>query len=508
MMYFPSLKYSEAAVKKQIVQFRGVNYSDNAQEGEFSACENLSCRRYPYLSQRRKRVAVGDYASPTAITAWNRFIVVDGTSLLCDGTKVGTVTAGEKQFAVVNTKLVIWPDKVYLDMSTLVLHPLAASVTAAGAVFTTNTITLTGTALTSSFAVGDCITITGCTVKPANNKDVVITALTDTVITASADAFTAGTETAAVTFSRRIPALDYICESENRLWGVCSADQTIYASALGDPTNFFVYAGVSTDSYAVAVGSAGDFTGICRLSTSVCCWKSNILHKILGSYPAEYALYTYGIAGVQAGSAKSMQVINDVLYYKAPDGVYAYSGGTPSLISSAFGNVRFSQAVAGTDGQRYCVSMHDGSAWSLLVYDTRTGLWLREDDTKAVDFCLYGGSLYMLSSDGSVYALDAGTGSETVSWSAVFAPFYETAHAKKYYSTLYLRLELGAGAYVSAETRCDGGLWEKAGTVRGKSTAILPVRPRRCDKFELRLSGSGECAVLSLVRELRAGTEV
>ena len=56
-----------------------------------------------------------------------------------------------------------------------------------------------------------------------------------------------------------MPELDFLCENENRLWG-CKGD-TIYASKLGDPFNWNVFDGVSTDSYAVDVGSAGDFTG-------------------------------------------------------------------------------------------------------------------------------------------------------------------------------------------------------------------------------------------------------
>ena len=69
-------------------------------------------------------------------------------------------------------------------------------------------------------------------------------------------------------------------------------------------------------------------------------------------------------------------------------------------------------------------------------------------------------------------------------------------------------MELTATGYVNVETRCDGGPWEPAGGAHGKTTAFLPIVPRRCDKFEIRLSGKGECAILSMVRQLRAGSEV
>ena len=319
-MYLPSLKYAEQKTKQQIVEFLGVNFSDNFTDGNFSACRNLSARRYPYLSTRLRRLPVGDYVSPTAVTAWNKLVVVDGTSLIYDGNVVGTVTTGEKQFAVVNTKLVIWPDKKYLDLNTSTLHDLGASAEKARAIVTTDSITMTGAGLSNKFSAGDGVTISGCTTKPENNKDIVIKAVDGDKLTFSSNALTACTEAGTMKIERKIPDLDFICESENRLWGVSNANKTIYASSLGDPKNFFVYQGISTDSYALAVGSAGNFTGCCKLSSSVLFWKENLLHKILGSYPAEYALYTSDITGVQEGSFKSMQVINDVLFYKGQTG--------------------------------------------------------------------------------------------------------------------------------------------------------------------------------------------
>ena len=507
-MYLPSMKYAEQKTKQQIVEFLGVNFSDNFSDGNFSACRNLSTRRYPYLSTRLRRLPVGDYVAPTAVTAWNKLVVVDGTSLIYDGNSVGTVAEGEKQFAVVNTKLVIWPDKKYLDLNTSTLHDLGAVVSKAGCAVTTSSITMTGVGISDRFSAGDGVTISGCTTQTGNNKDLVIKSVDGDKLTFSDNSLTACTEAGNMQIERKIPDLDYICESENRLWGVSNANKTIYASSLGDPKNFFVYQGISTDSYALAVGSAGNFTGCCKLSSSVLFWKEDTLHKILGSYPAEYALYTSDITGVQEGSFKSMQVINDVLFYKGPDGVYAYSGGTPSMVSQTFGAKRFTEAVSGTDGRNYYMSAKSGGVWHLLVYDTQQGVWLEEDDTEALDFCRYNSFLYMLSADGSLWALNADEGDETIDWSATFTPFYETLEGKKVYSSLYLRFELDAKAWIQAETRCDNGKWEKVGSIHGKGAQLLPVRPRRCDKYEVRLSGQGECAILGMIRRVRVGSEV
>lgn len=154
------------------------------------------------------------------------------------------------------------------------------------------------------------------------------------------------------------------------------------------------------------------------------------------------------------------------------------------------------------------MSAKSGGVWHLLVYDTQQGVWLEEDDTEALDFCRYNSFLYMLSADGSLWALNADEGDETIDWSATFTPFYETLEGKKVYSSLYLRFELDAKAWIQAETRCDNGKWEKVGSIHGKGAQLLPVRPRRCDKYEVRLSGQGECAILGMIRRVRVGSEV
>ena len=512
VMRIPELPYELNPNKAEIVQMRGINWSDALQDGDLRDSLNLSARRWPYITTRRGRVEQAGFEGATALTAWDKLVAVKGTSLWYDGQAVGTVTAGRKQFAVVNTKMVIWPDKVYLDMKDKTVKPLAASVTGSKATFAANKMTVSGWKdLTTLFKSGDGITISGCTTKTENNKDVVIKSVTATEITVADNTFTAANEAStAITLARKIPDLEYICESENRLWGCDSDTQTIYASALGDPTNFYVYEGLSTDSYTLAVGTEGKFTGCCKLSSSVLFWKETKLHKMLGSYPAEYAMYTYEMEGLQEGSYKSQQVINDTLFYKGPHGVYAYSGGTPTLISDNFGEKEFTEAVAGNDGDSYYLSVKDGDAHHFMVYETKTGIWVLEDGTEAVDFARIGKKLYMLDTGGNVMLLDGEATPRTQEWMAQFAPMYETINGKKAYSKLLMRLELPSGSWMEAKMRCDGKPWRSCGRVIGSEANVTPMRlsATRCDKFELRLEGKGPCTVLGISREFIVGSDV
>ena len=526
MMVLPQIQSDVPKTKRELMALRGLNWSDDTQEGDLRHCRNLSARRWPYLSTRRgrerqKKDKDNAYAGVTALTAWGALIAVEGTRLLYDGAVVGTVTAGEKQFAVVNTKLVIWPDKVYLDMPSRTLKPLGAKVSGAGAVFTKNAVTVTGWGdLTQQFKVGDAVEITGCTAAAENNKSVSVRGVTASTLLTTDNAFTEATETGEVTVERKVPDLDFICESENRLWGCSSAKQTIYASALGDPTNFYAYDGLSTDAYAVAVGSEGDFTGCIKLSSSVLFWKETQLHKMLGSFPAEYSLYTYHLEGLKAGCHKSMQVINETLFYVGIHGVYAFTGGTPALISGCFGDRRLSQAVGGNDGDSYYLSAVDEAGQTqFLVYETKQGIWLREDATRAVDFARIGARVYYLdAAGGGVWLCDSGADDPDIVWEAQFTPLYEGGKQKngtavtgrKQYGRLILRLEVPRGSYLTAQVRMDGGIWRDAGKIVGREENAFSLRlpVNRCDKFELRLEGKGPCTVLSAVREYALWSDV
>lgn len=511
-MRFPQISHNVSKGQSETVAMRGINYSDQLRDGDLRQSLNLSARRYPYITTRHKRAQQEGYTSATALTGWGKLVAVEGTNLLYDGEIVAQVTEGEKQFAVVNTKMVIWPDKVYLDMTSKEVKGLGAKLSGSKAVFTGSTMKVTGWSdLTLFFNTGDAITVSGCTTQPLNNKDAVIKDITADTITVAENTFTEASEDSdELLLERRIPDMDFICESENRLWGCSNDTQTIYASSMGDPTNFYVYEGLSTDSYALAIGSEGNFTGCCKLASSVLFWKETKLHKILGGYPAEYSLYTYDIEGLQEGSHKSLQVINEVLFYMGLHGVYAYSGGTPSLISPNFGDHEFGSAVAGNDGDSYYLSVKEGEVSHFMVYETRAGIWIREDDTRALDFTRIGKNMYFLDSSGAVWLADSREEDPEIEWMAQFTPFYETLRGRKTYSRILLRLELPKGSYMIADVRTDGGAWKECGKIVGREydTAALRIAMNRCDKFELRLRGKGPCAILSMLREFSVGSDV
>lgn len=613
-MRLPYMPARTNKAKQQVIAFGGVNYGPQPNDGELSESLGLSSARYPCLSQRAGRKTFGSYSCPTGLYARGKLCVVDGTDFIYDGKVVGRVEAGEKLFATINTKIVIFPDKVYYDTKEDKFGNLSASCPgyAGDVTFTANTITvpegeryidlardrdteiagvagstavtvytgaeldkqtgvitMTGAAEKTAaelkegdltrygldgreesgterkymavkscekqlnqtytivgtvhesakheypkfdgiFKAGDGVEISGCTSLPGNNGTRVIRSVSGRTLTFNSNVFSAGTEAGTVLIERKVPAFTCICECDNRIWG--AEGTTIYASALGDPTNFFVYDGLATDSYSVSVGSDGDFTGCCAYSSTVLFWKENYLHKILGSYPAQYEIYTYTVPGIQKGSEKSLTVINETLFYKGRNGVYAYSGGTPELISENFGTRRFENGIGGTDGERYYLSMQrEDKSWELYVFDTIRGLWLREDAIHAVDFAYLDGTLYFLDSGSKKVLMMGKDGGEEgpISWSATLCRMDETTHGRKGYSRLYLRADLETGAWLKIEVSADGAPFRQVFSTHNQraKTMNIPILPVRCDSFQIRLSGKGACVIKSIVREFSVGSE-
>lgn len=516
-MKLPYLQNTAGKSAQQIIQFAGVRYGRGGGNGELAECKNLSSRQFPALSQRMARGIQGTYTAATAIFGKGELCVVDGTRFLYNGEEKGTVTAGEKQIVSINTKIVIWPDMAYYDTEGDKFGSIGDKVIigVGKATFTENTLTVTetsdGRTLEEVFAPNQAVQISSA-VTSENDKELVIRGVEENTLTFSDNSFTPMVSEGAMTIERRVPELDVICASNNRVWG--ADETTIWACALGDPLTWFNYDGLSTDSYSVAVGTDGPFTMCCEYSSNVLFFKEDKLHKVLGSSPKDYQIYTYTIQGVQAGSMKSGQVINEILYYKGVEGVYAYNGGTPYLISENFGTRRYENARAGTDGQKYYISMQDTQTgeWGLWVFDTERGIWLREDSSHVLDFTMLDGELLFLSGDGTtVYQTDQeDPEGERIDWFAEFYPMDETVHNKKGYSKLFFRLELAAGAWVKAEIREDLGPYRQVGIFHGQleRTPTLVLVPGRCDSFQIKLSGLGRCVVKSMVREFDLGSEV
>ena len=336
--------------------------------------------------------------------------------------------------------------------------------------------------------------------------------------------------------------MDFVTEMDNRLWGCSSANHEIYACKLGDPKNWRCYMGLSSDSYAVTVGSEGNFTGSISYYGSVLFFKEGGVHKVFGDKPSNYELSWKPMRGVQLGSEKSLIVLNEVLYYKSRDGICAYSGSTPSKISGNLGKEMYYDAVAGGYRDKYYVCMRDelSNYWT-YVYDITKGIWTKEDEGIKKAFAYSDGGLYFLDENNSIWvinyeqifmpiapmddrfgeqymypgewypgAIPVGEEEEKQEWYAVTGDMGLDSIYNKYIRELVIRLEIEADAYFKIEIMYDSENWQKVMEYTGtkKRSYQVPVRIKRCDHFKLRLSGKGAVKVYSIAQMIQEGSAV
>lgn len=523
----PILREIKQNTKKYVVRFGELNLSENYQDGDFSNTLNVSSHLFPCLTQRYKRNIDGVHEEPQAVFSGNGLLVIHNGKAIYKGKIVegsyntdygGTkkpivFTEGKKQIAKVGKYIVVFPDKVCIDTREDEKNPspYLKSMTNKyrGEISVYYDEVRTGTSyLDRYFKVGDKIRLQKD--GGLEYKNIKITNIRDNTIWL--DKRVGNDDNGnyyMATIEKEMPDLEYICESNMRLWGV--KDNAIYASKYNDPFNFQVNEGIASDSYHIDVGTEGNFTGCMPYSNYICFFKENLIHKLYGTKPSDFRVITSPVPGVQSGSEKSIKNVNGTLFYKGLNGVYAYGGGTPELISSNFGTKRFTDAVAESDGERYYVSMKEGEKWGLYVFDLATKTWLREDDTHALDMAVCDNKVHILTDDGELSIVDRGSIDEASEWSVTFCPFNETINEKKVYSKFHLRLDLGEKAWLCVEIKRDTDTkWQTVFTTHNERerTVSIPVMPTRCDSVEIRLSGKGKCILKTFIREYQTGSDV
>jgi hypothetical protein len=325
-----------------------------------------------------------------------------------------------------------------------------------------------------------------------------------------------------ITISRKMPNMDFIVESENRLFGCRYGEAAngdivneIYVSKLGDFKNWNCFMGLSTDSYVASCGTDGQFTGAITHLGYPLFFKENCVHKVYGSYPANFKIQTTVCRGVQKGCNDSLAIVNEVLYYKSRNAVCAYDGSLPAEISYAFGEESYSEAVAVAHGNKYYISMKDISGESnLFVYDTSKGLWHKEDNLAVKKFCSCRNELYCIPQYSNDIKTMFGSGTidtSPINWMAETGIIGMYSPDKKYISRINIRMSLDTGASVKIYIQYDSmGNWEPVFFMTSTSlhSFSIPIRPKRCDHFRIRIEGDGDAKIFSISKTLEQGSDL
>lgn len=561
--------------------FAGYNHNERINENEFYDMKNLTSDAMPVLSPRKPRGLYLAEGNVQGMIAKDGLCYVDGRYFVSNGYRVDMGLAEDeesvpKRLVSMGAYVIILPDKMYINTANLsdfgrleaevstrtavtfspckedgtvripdyvqasepaspanmalwmdtsaTPHSLKQYSTSAGmwtsvvSVF----VKIQATGIGEPFSEYDGVQLSGlsdigeqlgalegATVVYASGSDfIVVPGLLDDTVTVDSS----------ITVSRKMPEVDFLIESGNRLWGCRyglsndgSVVNELYASKLGDFKNWNCFMGLSTDSYAVSLGTDGQFTGAIAHGGYPLFFKENCLHKVYGQYPANFQVQTTACRGVQKGSGNSLAIVNEVLYYKSQHAVCAYDGSIPVEMSGALGNAVYSNAIAAAHGNKYYVSMLCADGRELFVYDTVKGVWHKEDDIPAESFCSCRDELYCAAGGKIISMLGSGQRAESsVEWMAQTGIINASSPERAYLKRLNIRmvLEAGSSLTISAEYDSDG-VWEQLGYMTGfdLQSFTLPVRPRRCDHLRLKLEGVGRCHIFSISKTMSGGSD-
>lgn len=584
-----------APTEDRTIEFKGLNRRTTVAEGEMSDMLNLSSDDYPVLTQRKAR---GRMNLPTGVVRplqlmprYEKIAMIalndnDNVAFYYDGVMVPEVVgiSESTHMVAINNRLCFFPEKTCIDITNQGLQPgtyrsLEASITLATdtAISISNTdaritlpaehnlkyddaINISGTlAYTPSGGSGSSMPITISAAVTDVVADNTIVLPRETFIEMTGEGAGGVKLVAGSTITREVPHLDHVVEWNNRLWGVSNSENVIYASKLGDPSNWQYYQGTSMDSYYAEQGTDGDWTGIALYSNHLILFKENSMCRVYGTAPSNYQTTNTEVFGVEPGSRQSVVTINDTVFYKSKIGIMAYSGGLPYCISDGF-NVEFRDVVAGTEKRKYYASIHTkAGGYELMVFDIEKGLWHKEDNTRFRSCATIGDKLYYIeyeddlitcsenvlcsewllcgdgSTAGSVGIVNPTTSYEdenSIKWMAAFGPFDEYIEEHKIYSKLALRIKSDAGAdnFITDENgeelitdegdalkldrtvkvyiSIDEGPWELVETYDPPKTKgdFIPIIPRRCDRYSIKIEGEGHCEIKTLTRRVRQGS--
>ena len=392
---------------------------------------------------------------------------------------------------------------------------------------------ISGTDIGSSFKEGDIVMISGCT-NPAYNKALTIRTSGTNYILVDGTLSTYFTQNSGLAFNRiayfhdgmvvkrtgftvasgiimrrKSPDLDFVCEHDNRLWGCNSSNHEIYASKLGDPTNWSCYEGISTDSYTVTVGSPGEFTGCVSHMGYVIFFKEDSIHMMYGNKPANFQLNTRQMPGIRKGCAASAVIVNETLYYVGRNGVYQFDGAMPQKISEQI-TEEISNAVGGQQDGKLYISCTKGNEQCLLVYDPKYQVWDREDTTQ-FKFAAYGdGVLYYINAVNALRTI-TGADSEEITWYIESGDLRESLLDQKYINKIRFNFWLDADSEANIFLRYDDEpIWHRAGTVHSitEKAYVIPLIPRRCSKFRWKIEGKGQMKLLAMGITVEGGSEI
>lgn len=558
------MKYGLIETKRQDRQrldtFGGLNRSERTDKNEFSDMMNLSSDKYPYISpsgksksiltqQNIRAVIAPKYEGYTNITAFtgiagNRFYyngeekdmpIPDGDVTLVDfnGRIIICVYDGSGSHMFYYNYTATDDDTVEEDDDTVKemengVRNINCSAHSSGNpeddISVTNYLQSSGVTWSKYFKEGDSVFIEGFKnsanntvqldsryqeVSPTRAISCIVEKLDGNTLylqmyNRSGNRLVFTNETAGnVKVYTKIPTMNHICIHNNRLWGTNPNGEYIYASKQGDCFNFNTFQGLANDSFYAEIGTAGGFVGIASFRDNLVAFKRDYIHHVYGDKPSNFTIPKQ-LERCGCIDIRSVAQVGEAMYFLGYDGIYAYAGGQPKLISKKL-NRKYKRASAMTDGQKYIISCkgYTTEEDELLVLDTEYGLWYREDYIDAVGSFRWHDKLYIATTE-NVYEYGADL---PQTWQAQSVIIHDDTFDNKGMTELWIRAKLNENSEIEILTSEDGGdfLTRTVLKPQGLKVYRVPIRFINGEFYQYRLKGSGNAVIYSIERVISSG---
>ena len=524
---------------------------------------NLSPRRAPSLATRPRREFL--LPSPTG-GKHHGMVIMAGDLYLVRGThlyrvpqvlnfrcplkavQIGELSDTDKCMTVFGGRLLILPDKVYLDDPENGLRPMELDTGVLENVrFCGDTITLPeGTSWQDlGFFSGDsvCVSETNGAVPVGYYR---IRELNESVATVTPAVSTSrytydggfyeeiapDNIVSSARLQRLIPDMQGMTVVGDRLCGYNG--KTVYIGAEGEA--FAWYQNDASDSHGPTILRSytdGDFTACIAREDELMLFKSSSIVRLTGTRADSFALSEIRAAGIPAELSHTLCEMEGTLYYHGSDGVYGYgiTAQKPQLLGKVFEGTRVCGcAVAYEEG--YYISLvgegSDGKSVSgRYLYEPRKCAWYVEVDDPMQDGIRLGdylcsvdekGDLWLSRTDGKMAhpLADSDRSPHPVSSFVAFVPDYANDPDGLRPVNLYLRATSDGTGELRvllsfADGRCDLDAdpenTREVGRVSGQMKDRLlriPLPHRHCDHMAFALEMLGDWVIHEITLEYEA----
>lgn len=593
-MRLPEIAQSNDRVT-MLSSFMGLNKNPKITENEFADMKNITNDYFPTIGTRKKRGIAKEFTKVQGVLGGAAFSFVDNSKFYYDESYVCDLESSnvERQLVSMGAYVVIFPDGVIYNTQTGDVDYIENEVTTGTAptltlcridgspydavsgttppgdttkywidtssnpvvlkMYSPNTsswvsigttyVKFAATDIGVGFSDYDAADFTGVDTGSwiyndwdFNQSNIIYKADDDYLVVAGLINST-HTNSDVITVKRKMPQMDFVAELNNRIYGCSSANHEIYACKLGDPKNWYCYAGLDSDSYAATVGTQEEFTGAAAYRGYVFFFKDSGYHQLYGTKPSNFQISWNPGRGVQVGSSKSVCVVNNYLMFKAREGVCLFDGST-QVISENLGAEPYYDAVAGAYRDKYFISMRDDDyRYRVYVYDTSKGTWCIEDSKTFIFTATTSNALYLIADNQTAYMVNnenmyvkrfpsndtypsddtypgsmlSGQLEDTLEWMMETGDIGTDSPWQKYLKRLDLRVFLTETSKLRIEISYDSTddwevLYEYYCTK--KRSYSVPLHVQRCDHLRLRFSGFGEFRLFSIAKIIEEGSDV